>query len=55
MTIFLWVVLVLCAVDGVGKLACLAAGSLPPRTKLGTALDVIGCVALVVWAAVLLK
>lgn len=55
MTTFLWIVLVLCAVEGVGKLAYLAAGSLPPRTKLGTALDVIGCVVLVVWASVLLK
>lgn len=55
MTTFLWTLIALLSLEVVGKLYWLGSGDLPERTPAVIALDVIGCVALIVWAVYLLK
>jgi hypothetical protein len=54
MTVFLWVMIVLMALNAAMKLTWLATGELPARTPKDLAVDVFGNAALCVWAVVLL-
>ena len=54
MTVFLWVMIVLMALDAFMKLTWLANGKRPTRTANDLAIDVFGNAALCVWAVVLL-
>ena len=52
---FVWVILIIMAIESVLKIICLATDNLPPRSKGGTAFDIIFSAALIMWGVVLLN
>lgn len=55
MNAFLWTVIAILSVEALGKLYWLATGEFPDRKPAVIAFDVIACVALLIWAVVLLR
>ena len=55
MNAFLWTMIVLLSLEAIGKVCWLARGDIPERKPGVVALDVIACVALLIWAVVLLR
>ena len=55
METFVWVVVIYLCIEMVAKLTCMAKDFFPPRTKGTAAVDVVVCVAVIVWGFVLLS
>lgn len=54
MTVFVWTMAVLFALQVIGKLRWLQKGHLPPRTRAVETIDVVAYIGLLIWVAVLL-
>lgn len=55
MSMFVWVMATLLAVEALAEMICLAKGNFPARTASNTAAHVVVNIVLIVWCAVLLS